>query len=83
METHCRTHPDRPAASHCSECGAAVCEECGERLVTEPLAVRLRAKVKIDWEEMKRRARLCPECRRKKTAAALGMVAAKSTKSAV
>lgn len=60
-----------------------VCEECGERLVTEPLAVRLRAKVKIDWEEMKSRARLCPECRRKKTAAALGMVAAKSTKSAV
>ena len=55
-----------------------VCEECGARMVTEPVAIQMLDKVKIDWDEFRKRARLCPECRRKKTAEALGLVAAKS-----
>ncbi|UCB47102.1 MAG: (2Fe-2S)-binding protein [Spirochaetota bacterium] len=54
------------------------CEECGRRMVTEPLAKQILSKVKIDWEEFRERARLCPECRRKKTAEALGLIASKS-----
>ena len=48
-----------------------VCEECGERLVAEPVAGKVLEKVKLDWEEFRRRARLCPACRRKRAAAAL------------
>jgi len=55
-----------------------VCEECGVRMVTEPVAQQMLDKVKIDWDEFRKRARLCPECRRKKTAEALGLVATKS-----
>ena len=55
-----------------------VCEECGARMVTEPVAIQMFEKVKIDWDEFRKRARLCPECRRKKSAEALGQVAAKS-----
>jgi NADH dehydrogenase/NADH:ubiquinone oxidoreductase subunit G len=55
-----------------------VCEECGKRMVTEPLALQMLEKVQIDWEEFRKRARLCPECRRKKTAEALGQAVSKS-----
>jgi len=55
-----------------------VCEECGTRMVTEPVALQMLDNVKINWEEFRKRARLCPECRRKKTAEALGLVAVKS-----
>ena len=55
-----------------------VCEECGARMVTEPVALQMLDKVKINWEEFRKRARLCPECRRKKTAEALGLMAVKS-----
>ena len=54
-----------------------VCEQCGQRLVTEPVARDVLDRVNIDWEEFRRRARLCPACRRKGTAAALGLVAGK------
>jgi NADH dehydrogenase/NADH:ubiquinone oxidoreductase subunit G len=54
-----------------------VCEECGARMVTEPVARELLEKAKIDWEEFRKRARICPECRRKMAAAALGLVSAK------
>lgn len=47
------------------------CESCGKNLVTEPVAKEMLGKVNIDWEEFRSRARLCPECRRKKTAQAL------------
>ena len=50
-----------------------VCEECGTRIVTEPVAEEMLDRVKIDWEEFRKRARLCPECRRKRTAEALAM----------
>lgn len=52
-----------------------VCEECKTRLVTEPIAQEVFSKVKIDWEEFRKRARLCPACRRKKTAGALALAA--------
>ena len=52
-----------------------VCESCGARLVTEPVDKRTMDNVKIDWEEFRERARLCPQCRRKKAAAAEGLVA--------
>jgi len=48
-----------------------LCEECGARIVSKPVAEEVRNKAGIDWEEFRRRARLCPECRRKRTAAAL------------
>jgi hypothetical protein len=34
-------------------------------------------RVKIDWKEYRERLRLCPECRRKKTAESLGLIASK------
>lgn len=48
-----------------------VCEECGRRLVTQPVAAEVLRRVKMDWKEFRARARLCPECRRKRAAAAL------------
>ena len=60
-----------------------VCEGCGRNLVTEPVSARMLAKVKIDWEEFRSRARLCPDCRRKKAAGALGMVAEKTREPAM
>jgi uracil-DNA glycosylase len=33
-------------------------------------------KVNIDWEEFRERVRLCPACKRKKAAGAVGLVAA-------
>jgi bidirectional [NiFe] hydrogenase diaphorase subunit len=48
-----------------------VCGECGERLVSEPLGGDILKKTKIDWDEFRKRARLCPLCRRKASAAAL------------
>jgi len=48
-----------------------VCAECGERMVAEPVAGQVLEKVKLDWEEFRRRARLCPACRRKRAASAL------------
>ena len=48
-----------------------VCEECGARMVTEPVAKSMFDKVKIDWEEFRNRAKLCPKCRRKRSAKAL------------
>jgi ferredoxin len=52
-----------------------VCESCGARLVSEPVAAQMMAKVKskLDWEEFRKRARLCPECRRKLAVGALGL----------
>jgi bidirectional [NiFe] hydrogenase diaphorase subunit len=49
------------------------CEGCGERLVSVPVASQIigRLKEKIDWEEFRRLARLCPECRRKRAVRAL------------
>ena len=58
----------------------AVCEGCGARMVSEPAAAQMMAKLKakIDWEEFRRRSRLCPECRRKLAAGALGLGAGTS-----
>ena len=54
------------------------CEECGARMVSEPVAREMLGKVKIDWEALRERARLCPDCRRRRTADALALVAAQS-----
>jgi NADH dehydrogenase/NADH:ubiquinone oxidoreductase subunit G len=54
-----------------------VCNGCGKRMVTEPVGQYVKGRVKFDWDEFRQRAQLCPDCRRKKTAEALGMVAAK------
>jgi bidirectional [NiFe] hydrogenase diaphorase subunit len=48
------------------------CEECGERMVSVPVAQAMGDKVKMNWEEFRRLARLCPECRRKHAVKALG-----------
>jgi len=60
-----------------------VCEECGRQLVTEPVAAQVLDRVNIDWEEFRKRARLCPECRRKHAAEAMGMVTAKKKRTAL
>lgn len=44
------------------------CEGCGKRMVTEPVGAKVFGEIKMDWEEFRSRARLCPECRRKKAA---------------
>jgi len=49
------------------------CEECGKRMVTVPLAEEILKKTNIDWEDFRRRARMCPDCRRKYAAAALAI----------
>ena len=54
-----------------------VCEECGARMVTAPLGEKIEKDVKIDWEEFRARARLCPVCRRKRAAESLALVANK------
>jgi bidirectional [NiFe] hydrogenase diaphorase subunit len=51
-----------------------VCESCGRRMVSVPVAALMARKLeKIDWEEFRRRSRLCPECRRKQAAGAIGV----------
>lgn len=50
------------------------CQECGRPMVSAPLAEDVLKKSKVDWEEFRRLARLCPECRRKKAAAGLSVV---------
>ena len=45
-------------------------------MVSEPVAKEMLGKVKIDWEALRERARLCPDCRRKRTAETFGLVAA-------
>ncbi len=50
-----------------------ICEECGVRMVSVPVAQAMNDRVKIDWEEFRRLARLCPECRRKQAVKALGI----------
>ena len=55
-----------------------VCEECGARIISEPVAAQMLDNVNIDWEEFRNRVKICPECRRKKTAEALGRVVTKS-----
>jgi len=51
-----------------------MCQECGARMVSAPLAEDVLSRGKVDWEEFRRFARLCPECRRKKAAAGLSVV---------
>lgn len=55
-----------------------VCEECGARMVTEPVAKNVLDKVNFNWEEFRKRARLCPVCRRRQAVVALGMVSEKT-----
>jgi len=49
------------------------CEGCGARMVSVPVAEQMlaRVKTKMDWEEFRKRARLCPECRRRLAVGAL------------
>jgi len=49
------------------------CEECGTRMVSELVVQKMQGRVKIDWKEFRERIRLCPECKRKRTIAALAM----------
>jgi bidirectional [NiFe] hydrogenase diaphorase subunit len=56
-----------------------ICEECGVRMVSVPVAQAMRDRVKIDWDEFRRLARLCPECRRKHAVKALGIGAAEGS----
>jgi len=58
-----------------------VCQECGTRMVTDPVSEQMLSmlnRVKINWEDFRERVRLCPECKRKRTAGAVGLVTIKS-----
>ena len=55
-----------------------ICNECGSRMVSEPVAVKAQDLVKMDWKELREKAKLCPECRRKLAARSLTAVALKS-----
>lgn len=48
-----------------------VCKECGAQLVPVPVNEEVLRKGKIDLEELRIRAALCPACRRKRSADAL------------
>ncbi|MGD9200736.1 MAG: 2Fe-2S iron-sulfur cluster-binding protein [Chitinispirillia bacterium] len=41
-----------------------VCEGCGTNMVTEPVSRKMLKQIKVDWKEFKKKARLCPKCRR-------------------
>ena len=58
------------------------CEACGARIVSVPLAELVLNNVKIDWEKLRRLARLCPACRRKRTVGAQASAAHKGPKEA-
>lgn len=47
------------------------CQECGARTVSVPVSEEVLKKADINWEAFRQLARLCPECRRKRTAAQL------------
>jgi predicted molibdopterin-dependent oxidoreductase YjgC len=51
-----------------------VCGDCGKRTVTVPAAKKTTDLVNMDWDEFRERARLCPDCRRKRAAASLAVV---------
>jgi len=51
------------------------CAECGRRVVSAPLAEEVLGKSEIDWDEFRRRAHLCPACRRRAATASLERVA--------
>jgi bidirectional [NiFe] hydrogenase diaphorase subunit len=55
-----------------------ICNECGSRMVSEPVAVKAQDLVKMNWQEFREKAKLCPECRRKLAARSLAAVALKS-----
>lgn len=59
-----------------TRCKLLTCEQCGARVVSVPVSQEALKAARIDWEEFRRRARLCPECRRKVTAAALAPASA-------
>ena len=52
-----------------------LCEGCGVRTVAAPLARSALNKVRMDWDEFRSLARLCPECRRKRAAAGRALAA--------
>lgn len=50
-----------------------VCEGCGERMLPEPTIRQVLNNMDLDWEEFRARLKLCPHCRRKQAAVALGL----------
>jgi ferredoxin len=54
-----------------------LCAGCGARMVAEPVAREALARADFDWDEFRRRCRLCPRCRRKETAAGAALLAEK------
>jgi formate hydrogenlyase subunit 6/NADH:ubiquinone oxidoreductase subunit I len=51
------------------------CAECGGPVAAAALARSADQRVGLDWEELRSLARLCPECRRKRAAAARALTA--------
>ncbi len=50
------------------------CSGCGKQMAAEPLGRKTMVDVHMDWDEFRERVRLCPECRRKRTAGSLALV---------
>lgn len=53
-----------------------VCVGCGERMLPETSIRHVLDKIELSWDEFRTRLKLCPRCRRRQTAAALGLGAA-------
>ena len=68
-----RLHPDAgeiEISPFKSRAKLQTCESCGAQVVSVPVAQEALGRSKIDWEDFRRRARLCPACRRQLTVAA-------------
>jgi len=50
------------------------CERCGARIVSQPAAEEAMKNVEVDWQKIRRLARLCPQCRRRQAASVLTTV---------
>ena len=57
------------------------CQECGAPVVSVPVSQEVLRKAHIDVEKLRRLARLCPQCRRGATVAALAVTASRPSKS--
>lgn len=52
-----------------------VCKDCSTRLVSEPVAANVLKKILMEGDKFRELTELCPACKRKRAAAALGLTA--------
>jgi NADH dehydrogenase/NADH:ubiquinone oxidoreductase subunit G len=60
-----------------------VCEECGAQVVSAEVLQQVLSRVKTDSDELRQRLRLCPKCRKSKSASGFRIVAGRGKKVSV